>query len=284
MDAANLSQAYGSMTFYVTAIISFVSVGFLLRVLYLRRQHSAMKIVTNTSALVTLAMYVITAFIALSYSRYVFPTFQSLDEQTVFALTYASYFLLWILANQYFLNKIARIPENRRTQFELVKWVLRLEIAVLVFLALATAGVIPVLNLGLFGLDKNTMVELIFVLLSIAALFTFIYFHRSLGREKDNNASKLIKARVQLLQYAIFSQIILSLAIVIGAGLLFANALPVDQIVEFGLFTTVSVISLVTNYIMSASVNIPNSIRVRFNIAPKRFKFVMANTVPNQEA
>ncbi len=234
-----------------------------------------MKIVTNTALLVSLAMYFITALISVNYAKHLPNGSELIDEQTLFALTYAIYFLLWVLANSYFLNQIARIPEDRRTQFEIVKWLLRLELFALIVMALTTAGIFPFYDMGLFGLAKNDLVELTFVLLAILALFTFTYFYSALGREKENNASKLIKARIELMQYAILAQIIVSFVIVIGAGLLLSNLIPEDRVVEFGLFTVTSIVSLVTNIIMLSSINIPQRVRVRFNIAPKRFKFVM---------
>ena len=132
INPEELNQVFGSLTFYVTAFVSLIAIGFILHTLNVRRQHASMSIITNTTAIVNFAMYLITALIAVSYSRYKFSNFESVDEQTIFAITYAIYFFLWIMANNYFMSQIARIPQSRRTQFTVIKWILRIEIIFLI--------------------------------------------------------------------------------------------------------------------------------------------------------
>jgi hypothetical protein len=267
-------EFYGSTTFYITAVTSFIIYAFLVRLLLMRRKHKALNVVTTTSGLIIFAMGLINSIIAYSYARYKYPESITFQEQSLFALAYTIYFVLWILGNNYFLNKIARIPPHRRTQFRMINIIMNIEIVITAMLAVIFSNIIPSARETFGFTENNGRVEIVFVVVSQIALITFVYFNRALKNEQTNNASKLIKARLQLLRYAIQAQILLSIVIGVFAFLIVMAQFQ-GLLLEFGLFGSMSVLSLTTALIVYSSINIPNRVRVRFNIAPKRFNYIV---------
>lgn len=260
----------------VLSFLSFVIVSvFLFRLWNMRKEHSAMKIITTSAGTITLAMALINVVIGFTYLRYVFEPIKNISEQSSYAVAYVIYFILWVLGNNYFLNHIARIPRNRIRRFKVVRQILNIEILLTAMLGIYATQLVPFINYGEF-VDFTTVVEIAFVLISQLAMITFVYFYKALGQEQQKNASKLTKARIQLMRTTILLQIVLSVVIGVAAGLLIFG-LTEDVYIEFFLFLVMNIVSVSTSLIIYSTVNIPNRVRIRFNIAPSRFKYITSS-------
>ena len=258
-----------TIPFHIGLVAALIIGGFLWKTLRLK-QHGAMNVIANTTALILLSAFIMNVFLVIGHLNEISDVFADTNEEAAYAVGYALYFIFFIIGNRRFLKSIIRLPAHRRGSFNWVNRLLNLQVLLTVILSVFTSGFIASVR---SNPDYNDFVEASFALISQIAIISFVYFYRALGTERDKNASKLLKARLQLMRYSILTQILMSLGILIGALFLATNTGNSNH-VEFYIFTFISIITVLFSVITYMSITIPNRVRVAYNIAPRRFQFI----------
>ena len=170
-----------------------------------------------------------------------------------------------------FLKGVIRLPENRKKQFARLQKIVGLVIILDIIFAILSF-VLSTVTIPNF--DSTTFLEMGFAVSALIGLVIFIYYRNALSVEIKKNASKLIKARIEMLKNAVTTQIVFVFVITVGSTLLFTNSgILSDEIIETSMFFFLNIIGVINTFIIFNSIDIPSSVRARYNITPRRFNF-----------
>ncbi len=229
------------------------------------RSHRETRSLVLSMATIVAGMIVALTLSAIGEFYWLDPTLVS-EQDSFFMSGFAMYFAGWLLGLSKFTNEIIRLPENRKAQFQYFNRILSFLVVI------SIVGIYFALAFPLIQFNSVRLVSLSFIIISSIASFGFFFYYRVLGREIDKNASKLIKARLQLIRYAIQIQLFLLLAVILGVSAIILGAR--DIVAETLTFGLASIIMSVCGLIFRWVIYIPNRIRMRFNLTATRFKYI----------
>jgi hypothetical protein len=264
-------------TFIVTTLVVVGLLFILLQLTRLYRLHSTMSDITYSIILIVLGfiiMNTIVGYVAM-YLAFDLAPLINVSMTVYFSVGYISYLLLWILGINHYLKRIIRLTNDKLASYKRINLLIKIQIGIMLSLIVILLNIIPPLTSYVESVITIGMLsQYLFVLTAIIALGTFSFFYRMLKNEQEKNASKLIKARLELLKLSIIPQIFVSLGILAGTfGLIINTGYPTFVVIGPALIW-VAVMTMMSSIISLWSVNIPNRIRIRFNIAPTRFKYI----------
>ncbi|MCY3410647.1 MAG: hypothetical protein INQ03_03320 [Candidatus Heimdallarchaeota archaeon] len=259
---------------FIFSIMASIAVGFIFyKVWKKRRTHNAMVKLTNPYVMMLLAMLSVPIILAAGTLDQFIADWKDINERGVFFIGLTNYFIYWILGTNLFLKSIIRLPEDRKKQFNRLQKLIAFVIAMDVIYAILSWILISI-DLGDYNVTN--LLELGFAISALIGLFVFLYYYRSLKQEINKNASKLIKARIAMLSNAVFTQILFVLVIFIGTTILaFDIKIIEDELLESTMFLILNTIAFVSSVVIYQSIDIPNRVRARYNITPKRFNFAV---------
>ena len=238
----------------------------LIQFLIILRQHRATKSLVLSMGIIVTGMVIALILSAIGELYWLGPIPVG-KQDSFFMAGFAMYFAGWLLGLSKFANEIIRLPESRKAQFQNFNKVLSF------LVMLSIAGIYFALAFPFTQFNSIRLVNLSFIIIASLAGFGFLFYYRVLGTEIDKNASKLIKARLQLIRYAIQLQLLLLLAIILGvsAEIIFKVS---DAIAETFIFGAITIVLCVSGLIFRWVIYIPNRIRMRFNLTATRFKYI----------
>ncbi len=250
------------MLLWVSYFASISIIVIILLSLYQRRRHEAMKKITDPIIILLISMLLIPLVFSASRTAIVLTGENQYNQAGSFAFVFALYYVLWIIGINKYLNQIIRIPKSRIFKFQRIQKLLYTG-------SIATF----ILTIIAFSIEGN-LLELLFGIVALFALFSFLYFRSVILNEKDKNASKLIQARLDLYNYSVISQIVLLIILILGAMILSLDLITDGPKAEFFVFSALDLITIISAIVLFNTINIPNFIRYRYNLNPKRFKFI----------
>lgn len=258
-----------NVVFEISMISSIIIAIILIKIQKIHQNQNSLAILTKSTGLFMIAMLIVNIFFAISHMDVLLGIY--INREVLYAISYAFYFILWILGINFFLNNIVRLPPDRVGRFRRTTNLLNFQLVFTFLLTIFTSGILrSVRENPHFG----DLVEGSFALISQGAIITFIYFYRQLGFELNKNSSKVIKARLQLMRYSVLLQIVISLTVAVGTTVLLLNRYD-DAYVEMYTFSTICILTVLCSLILIWSINIPNRLRIRFNLTPSRFEYVL---------
>lgn len=232
-------------------------------------RYKHLKPITRRIFLMFLSLLVSTAiFFLLAFTR-----ITDGNVEVVITTGYFLYFVLFVFGLLRFFNKVIQIPGERRLFIRFVNIISYLIMSIVVtMILLETRILVDLSQYDWYG----QAVEFAFLILSILFFAMSSFFFERLGKEREKNISKLVKARITLTRYVILAQIIANLALLAGTIILvFITQTELqDFYVEMGLGLTVSMINLGTMVILRWSVYIPQRVRKRFDLTAERFSSI----------
>lgn len=266
------SDNYYGMIFVMSVICFAIIAVIFMKVIRKRRSHFAMKKLTNPYIVMMAAMIAVSIVLAIGNIPYFFGLTVT-NQQGVFFIGLTFYFILWIVGTNMFLKGVIRLPENRKRQFARLQMIVGVVI-VLDILFAVLSFVLSTVTIENF--DATTILEMGFAISALIGLVIFIYYRNALNVEIKKNASKLIKARIEMLKNAVTTQIVFVFVIAVGSTILFTNSgIVKDEIIETVMFFLLNIIGVINTFIIFNSIDIPTSVRVKYNITPRRFNFTV---------
>ena len=255
--------------------VSLLIAYFLINLRKLHKSYDMIKDLTSSLIIIQLGYLVLNIALVIASVEVFLP--QDINEDAIYAFGYLSFLILWILGYNRYLHKTIRLSSDKLTSFNWVNRLLNIPIGMAFVLGIIVMEIIPPLSDYVFSfIDLMELSALSFAAMSQIALVTFYYFYRKLNQEQSKNSSKLIKARLQLLAQSIVPQVILSIFIVAATLLIFFGFYSTEIIPI--LFVGMSVMTVISSIYINWAINIPNRIRMKFNLSPNRFKFIQSQT------
>lgn len=244
----------------------FIIIYIILKVYHYQQNHKA--IATLTIPLILFMLSELTLDVALFIGRFIYVFGYVINEVLAYTFGYMLYFIFWIIGMNNFLRQTIRLPPRNHTQFIRIQFGLYV-LAVIAGIAGVLAFVLSRSELY-FTLTYDELFQAIFLLMSQIAILVFIFFAVVLTREKKMNTSKLIKARFDMLKYAVFVQILISLNVLEVAFMLYFNTIA-EYILEFYSFMFLETLTIISTILLYNSIHIPNFIRAQYILSSRRF-------------
>ena len=267
-----LDPAFTPIFLIISTIVVVLVLYFIFSVI--RQQRTSPGIQSLTIPLIFMLLSILSITISIFAGRLDYVFERDLQEVVYYTVGYTLYFVFWILGMGRFLRDTVRLPPENRAQFKRVQLLLYL-IAFLLAIGTAVAMVQPG-DSTLLGLRYNEFFQYAFFIISQFSILAFLYFAVVLNREKAKNASKLVKARLDILRYGVLLQVLLSFNVLIAALFLALTSIP-DYIQEFFTLGSVQIIAAFSAYVIYSSIKIPHFVRARYNLTPRRFSRLRAS-------
>lgn len=232
---------------------------------------------STASALILIVLGFVTLSLVIGIVSFNYLYDWGFKDDAFFAFGYLSFLILWIMGYNRFLKNTIRLNKDKLRSFKIINRLLNIPITISAFLLITVINIIPAWTNYVTGYISITDLSLAsFGIMSQIGVITYVYFYRKLNHERVNNSSKLIKARLQLLSYSIIPMILQSLIILGSVLYLYINNLDGDMfyIILSGIFIFINTMTATASLFIMWSIKIPNRIRVRFNLAPSRFKYI----------
>lgn len=184
------------------------------------------------------------------------------NQAASFALIYASYFFFWVIGMNRFMKGIIRLSRSKMLRYSYLQKLLYM---------MALIGVLQ--GIAAFFVSEN-IYEQYFAFIALLAFISFIYFYKVVRTERSKQSSKLMKSRLTVFSYSILFQVFISVILIGGAIILSLDLFPAN-ISESIFFSILQFFALTSVVLLRAVVEIPEFIRIRFNISSSRFENVL---------
>ncbi len=230
----------------------------------LRRHRATKSLVLSMGMIITGMILALTMSIIGELSW--FGLISDKRSTSFFMAGFAMYFAGWLLGLSTFTTHIVRLPEDRKARFQNFNRILSLLVIITII------GIYITLSFPSTTFKSIRLVTLSFIIIASFATLGFFFYYKVLGTEIEKNASKLIKARLQLIRYAIQTQLILLLGAILGNSVIilgFSKA-----IAQTFVFAVASILFVSSGVVFRWVIYIPHRIRIRFNLTATRFKYI----------
>ncbi len=182
-------------------------------------------------------------------------------------LSLSFYYAGWFLGLRLLLKKTFRLPEERKRRYSIFMNVMIGLVLLMLVFTFTTRTLVNKMG------ENNPIVIGLFITQGVLGLIVFIVFKEMIKAEINKTASKLTKARFYVLHQVIIVQLVTFGVIIIGDIL---ELIFIEQLLIYEVFTIVilSLLSLLTVWMLHGIVYVPEGVKERFGIMQTRFETI----------